>query len=62
MAKHVYELEGKDGRRHEVATDQHHDDHPPETFQKHLMDVLKGASGGVISGFILHRVHYKGRR
>lgn len=56
MARHVYEHESRDGRRHQVATDHNHDDHPADTFQRHLLDVLKSASGGV-----MFRSHAVGR-
>lgn len=58
---HFYEVHTSDGNVHEVTTPHHHDDHPPETFVKHLIDVIKGAAGGFLGGSITRYV-YRGRR
>jgi hypothetical protein len=58
---HVYEVKTSDGKAYDVTTPHHHQDHDAKAFLDHLLDVLKGAAGGVISGTIVHYA-YKGRR
>lgn len=58
---HLYEVQLSNGDRPTVETPNHHDDHPADAFARHLLDVLKGAAGGVISATII-RYTYKGRR
>lgn len=58
---HVYEVTTSNGERYTVTTREYHGDHHETTFRQHLLDILKGAAGGVISGSIM-RFAYKGRR
>lgn len=58
---HVYEVHTSDGDVHSVTTPNHHDDHHPDTFAKHLLDVIKGAAGGFLSATVTRYV-YRGRR
>lgn len=55
--RQVYDVELTSGQRHTVETPHHHDDHHPDDFAKHLLDVIKGATGGIISGVILRYTH-----
>lgn len=55
--RHLYEVHLDDGSVHDVRTPHHHDDHDDETFARHLLDVIKGAAGGVIGGLILRIIH-----
>lgn len=57
---HLYEVSTTDGV-YNVTTDKHHDDHHPETFEKHLLDIIKGAAGGFL-GATITRYVYRGRR
>lgn len=51
---YVYEVKHSNGRTYDVTTNHHHEDHPEDAFTKHLLDVIKGAAGGVVSGYIIH--------
>ena len=62
MPKNVYEVQLNDGRIfRDVTTEHSHQDHDDKTFKQHLLDVLKGGAGGVVSGFVVHFA-LKGRR
>ena len=58
---HLYELVTNQGT-HNVTTPHHHEDHDEANFQKHLIDVIKQSSAQIISGLIIHRITYRGRR
>jgi hypothetical protein len=56
---HKYEVHTDKGT-FDVTTPHHHDDHHEDTFLKHLLDVIKGAAGGVGAGMIMRYI-YKGK-
>jgi len=58
---HVYEAHGDDGTKYDVETNHHHEDHSPDTFAKHLLDVIKATLSGVLANKIIN-FRYKGGR
>ncbi len=58
---HLYDVQTSDGRTHPVATEHHHADYEDASFKRHLLDVLKGSAGGIISGMVVQYI-YRGRR
>lgn len=59
--RYIYEVHLSDGSKYDVTTEYHHGDHDWETFARHLLDIVKSATSGVISGVIVHFLH-KGRK
>lgn len=59
---HVYEVHTSDGQVRSAETPHHHDEHDNSTFAKHLLDVLKGTTAGILSNVIVNKFIYKGRR
>ena len=51
---HVYEVKHSNGRTYDVTTNRHHSEHSEDEFARHLLDIVKGAAGGVLSGYIVH--------
>ena len=58
---HLYEVATNQGT-HNVTTPHHHEEHDEKTFTQHLIDVIKQSSSQIISGLVVHRITYKGRR
>jgi hypothetical protein len=56
----VYHVTLSNGESYTVTTEEHHDDHTDTSFARHLLDVIKSAIGGVISGTVVRFMH-KGR-
>ena len=59
--KNVYDVHLDNGRKHEVETPHHHDDHDAKTWQNHMVDLLKNvAAGGTVNRN--EKNVFKGRR
>lgn len=56
----VYHVTMSNGESYTVSTEEHHDDHSDASFARHLLDVIKSAISGVISGSVVRFLH-KGR-
>ena len=52
----VYQVTMDDGTRYDVTTDQHHTQVPEPTF-RHLLQIIKDAIPGIISGVVVGFVH-----
>lgn len=59
--RNVYEVHTDDGRRHEVETPHHHDDHDVKTWQDHMVDLLKNIAAGITVNRI-EKIIFKGKR
>lgn len=57
-----YEVTLSTGEKYTVSTPHHHDDHHPDDFTKHLLDIIKGAAGGILSSVIVQRFIFKGKK
>lgn len=60
MAGNLYEVHLANGQKYDVRTAQHHDDHTPEAFEKHLIDVVKTVASGV-AVIVVERIIFKGK-
>jgi hypothetical protein len=56
----LYDVTLRDGRRFEVTTPHHHDDHDDATWRRHLVDILKNTVAGLASAAIAAYV-FRGR-
>lgn len=56
-----YTVTMSDGKKFDVTTSEHHDDHSDASFKNHLWAVITGSISGMISGTVIHFV-FKGRR
>ncbi len=57
QGKNIYQVTLSDGSKYDVTTDKHHDDHSEPTFRQHLLDVIKNAISGIVSGVVVGFVH-----
>jgi hypothetical protein len=57
----VYQATLSDGTSYNVPTDKHHGNHSDAEFKKHLLDIIKNSTSGIITGVVVGYI-FKGRK